>query len=217
MYQDDFITLVALSVLLLFCILLTVSRPFGVGKHYQTLSASNKIESLRWAVILTGITPWICTLPKFAIISTIQRILNFGTRTICLFWSLAVASQLTVMGLTIWGLAQCTPIAFQWDRTIEGGTCADPIIYLRYAWAVYIYSTILDIFFALYPVPFIMRLRMPLASRLSVAIPLSLSWVGFAISVFKFSILGRLGAIFVTDPSCKCFIHHIVLTQVLRS
>lgn len=192
--------------LLLFCILLTASRPFGVGQHYSTLSGSNKIESLRWNVILNCVTPWICTIPKFAIISTLQRILNLGRRTTVLFWSLAISSQATVLGLMIWNIAQCTPVAFQWDKSIEGGSCADPLIYLRYAWTVYVYSTILDVFFALYPVPFIMRLKMPLGARLGVAIPLSLSWIGFAISVYKFSILNRLIDILAVDPSCKCFI-----------
>lgn len=204
LYQDDFITLASLLVLLLFCILLTVSLPFGVGRHYNTLSASHKIESLRWNVILNCITPWICTLPKFAIISTLQRILPFGLRTRVVLWSLAVSSQVTVFALMIWQVAQCKPVAFQWDSSIEGGTCANPLIYVRLAWAVYIYSTLLDVLFALYPVPFIMRLGMPLGVRLGVAIPMSLSLVGFAISIYKFSILDRLIAIFATDPSCKC-------------
>lgn len=61
----------------------------------------------------------------------------------------------------------------------------------------------LDVFFALYPVPFLMRLNMPLKTRIGVAVSLSISWVGFAISVYKFSIFGKLGALMSTDPSCK--------------
>ncbi|CAN8101953.1 unnamed protein product [Discula destructiva] len=203
LYIDDFITLASLLVLLLFCVLLSVARQFGVGKHYDTLSAADKINSLEWNAILSAVTPWICTLPKFAIIATLQRILNYGKRTTWAFWILALSSQATVVGLMIWGLVQCTPVNFQWDRSIEGGSCADPMIYVRYAYFVYIYSTVLDVFFALYPVPAIMRLNMPLSARLGVAIPLSLSWVGFAISVYKFSIFPRLGELLVTDPSCE--------------
>lgn len=119
------------------------------------------------------------------------------------FWGLALTSQATVLGLMIWGLAQCSPIAFQWDKSIAGGWCADPNIYIRYALVVYFYSTALDVFFALYPVPFVMRLNMPLSVRLGVAISLSLSWGGFAISVYKFTVFPHVASILPTDPSCK--------------
>lgn len=103
----------------------------------------------------------------------------------------------------IWGLAQCNPIAYQWDKSIEGGWCADPQIYMRYGLVVYAYSTVLDVFFALYPVPFVMRLNMPLSVRLGVAISLSLSLGGFAISVYKFTVFPDVASILPTDPSCK--------------
>lgn len=203
LFIDDFITLACLAVLLLFCILLSIATQYGIGQHYATLSASNQVQALKWNAVLSAITPWICTLPKFAIITTLTRILNYGTRTTVLFWGLAVTSQATVLGLMIWGLVQCTPTAFQWDKSIAGGRCADPEIYVRYAYVTYIYSTVLDVFFALYPVPFVMRLNMPLTARLGVAVSLSLSWVGFAISIYKFSIMPHLSVLLITDPSCK--------------
>lgn len=201
--MDDFITLSCLLFLLVFCILLSVSLPFGVGKHYATLSDANKVAALHWNVVLNALTPWICTLPKFAIIMTLRRILNYGTKTTILFWGLALSSQATVLAQMIWGLVQCQPMAFQWDKSIQGGTCADPNIYIYLAWVTYIYSTVLDVFFALYPVPFVMRLNMPLKTRIGVAVSLSISWVGFAISMYKFSIFPKLGALLGTDPSCK--------------
>lgn len=108
-----------------------------------------------------------------------------------------------IFGLMIWGLVQCSPTPFQWDKSIEGGWCADPHIYVRFGWVTYVYSTVLDVFFALYPVPFVMRLNMPLAARLGVAFSLSLSLGGFAISVYKFTIFPQLGSLIATDPSCK--------------
>ncbi|KAJ0109056.1 hypothetical protein J7T55_002248 [Diaporthe amygdali] len=162
LYVDDFITGGCLLMLLVFCILLSVAVQYGVGKHYVTLSDRRKVEAVMWNAILSGITPWMCTLPKFAIVTTLKRILNYGTKTTVLLWGLALTSQATVVALTAWGFAQCRPTAYQWDRSIEGGTS-------------------LDVFFALYPVPFVMRLSMPLKTRIGVAASLSLSWFPWSI------------------------------------
>lgn len=189
--------------LLVFCILLSVAVQYGVGKHYVTLSDRRKVEAVKWNAILSALTPWMCTLPKFAIITTLKRILNYGNTTTILLWGLALTSQATVVALTAWGIAQCRPTAYQWDRTIAGGTCSNPEIYVNLSFFVYSYSTALDVFFALYPVPFVMRLSMPLKTRIGVAASLSLSWVGFAISIYKFSIFDKIGSLLVTDRSCK--------------
>lgn len=203
LYIDDFITLACLIVLFLFCILVTVAHEYGSGKHYVTLSAADQVQAIKWNAVLLAVTPWICTLPKFAIITTLSRILNYGTKTKVAFWGLALSSQATVLALMILGLAQCNPTAYQWDKSIQGGWCVDPNIYIDFAYVVYIYSTVLDVFFALYPVPFVMRLNMPISVRLGVAVSLSLSWGGFAISVYKFTIFPHLAALLPTDPSCK--------------
>lgn len=201
--MDDFITLFCLLVLFVFCVLISAALPYGVGKHFVTLSATDQVKALKWNVILNSITPWICTLPKFAIVMTLKRILNYGTKTSIMFWSLALSSQATVLAMTVWGLAQCKPVSYQWDSENIEGACANPEIYVNLAYVTYIYSTILDVFFALYPVPFVMRLNMPLKLRIGVAISLSISWLGFAISVYKFSIFPTLGALLATDPSCE--------------
>lgn len=150
-YADDVITLACLSLFFIFCILLSVSLPCGVGQHYETLSAVNQVQSLKWNAILNAITPWMCTLPKFAIIATLKRILNYGTRTTMMLWTLALTSQATVVALMVWGLVQCGPVAFQWDKTIDGGTCINPTMYGNFAYFTYAYSTALDVFFCASP------------------------------------------------------------------
>lgn len=212
LYVDDFITGGCLLMLLIFCILLSVAVQYGVGKHYVTLSDHTKVQAVMWNAILSGLTPWMCTLPKFAIVTTLKRILNYGTKTTILLWGLALTSQATVVALTAWGFAQCRPTAFQWDRSIEGGTCSNPEIYVNLSFFVYSYSTALDVFFALYPVPFVMRLSMPLKTRIGVAASLSLSWVGFAISIYKFSIFDKIGSLLVTDRSCKLSYPDLILS-----
>lgn len=196
-------TLACLLVIFIFCVLLSVGHGFGVGKHFATLSATNKIEALKWGAVLNAITPWMCTLPKFAIVMTLQRILDFSRRTAILFWGLALTSQATVVVLSMWTVLQCAPVAYQWDKTIDGGWCASSQVYLNMVYFVFAYSTALDAFFALYPVPHVMRLKMPLKTRIGVSLSLSLGLVGFAISMYKFSIFPAFGAVAAADPSCK--------------
>lgn len=204
-FLDDLATVGCLLALLVFCILLSVAAVSGVGKHYATLSATARIEALKWNTILTAATPWICTLPKFAIIMTLSRILTYGTKTTIMLWGLAISCQLFVAILSVWDFTQCTPIAYQWDKSVADGAgyCASPNIYIALSWATYTYSTVLDIFFALFPVPFVMKLKIPLKTRIGVAISLSISLIGFAISIYKFTILGNVGQYLITDPSCK--------------
>lgn len=196
-------TLACLVVILIFCILLIFGHNYGVGQHYATLSPVNKIEALKWGAILNAVTPWMCTLPKFAIVMTLKRILDYSKITAILFWGLALSSQLTVVILVMWTYLQCTPVAYQWDKSIEGGSCASHSVYLNLVYFVFLYSTVLDAFFALYPVPHIMRLNMPLRTRIGVSLSLSLGLVGFAISIYKFSVFPFASAIVASDPSCK--------------
>lgn len=216
-------TLACLLVIFMFCVLLSVGHGFGVGKHFATIPAEHKVEALRWGAILNAVTPWMCTLPKFAIVMTLNRILDFNKRTAILFWGLALTSQATVVVLTFWTFLQCAPIAYQWDRTIDGGSCANPQVYLHLIYFVFAYSTALDVFFALYPVPHVMRLNMPLKTRIGVSLSLSLGLVGFAISIYKFTIFPELGALVATDPSCKqhpvrsCRLYALVLIKNGRS
>lgn len=207
LYSDDLMTLACLLVLLLFCVLLAVGRGAGVGRHYADLTPANQVAALRWEAVLGAVTPWLCTLPKFAVVMTLRRILDFGRRTTLLFWGLALSSQATVVVLTLWTFLQCAPVAYQWDRTVVGpdgtGWCASYRVTFVMTYIVFAYSTALDVFFALYPVPYVMRLKMPLRTRLAVSLSLSLGLVGFAVSIYKFSVLPAFTELVATDPTCE--------------
>lgn len=63
------------------------------------------------------------------------------------------------------------------------------------------YAAFLDIFFALYPVPIIMRLQMPLKTRVAVAIALGLSALACIVSVYKLAMFGALFDLVAADPT----------------
>ncbi|KAI1380240.1 hypothetical protein F4677DRAFT_254315 [Hypoxylon crocopeplum] len=198
---DDYITIFCLVLSLVVCILVTIATGYGLGKHAYDLDNESKKNALKYNAIINAVLIWQFSLPKFAIIAILKRILNYGTRTAILFWTLGLTSQACILAVSVWWFKQCDPIAFGWDESIQGGTCADIRVMSNLAYFTSAYSAFLDIFFAFYPIPFIMRLNMPLRGRIAVATALSLSSLAFVASVIKLSALGQSFAISSTDPT----------------
>jgi hypothetical protein len=168
-----------------------------------TLPAENIVPALKYNVIISSVLIWTFSLPKFAIISTLQRILSPGIKTTVAFYALAISSQACILGTSVWWFKQCDPVEFGWDRTIPGGTCAPVSVMADLGYFTSAYSAFLDVFFALYPIPFIMRLNMPLKARLAVATALGLSSLACVVSIYKLAIFGQVFEILAVDPTCK--------------
>lgn len=198
---DDYLTLLCLAVICLSCILISVGSAHGIGRHYATLSAEEKVQAIKFNVVGNSILIWGFSLPKFAFISTLKRILNYGPRTTVLFWTLAITSQCCILATSVWWFEQCQPVAYAWDRTIEG-KCASVTILADLGYFTSAYSAFLDLFFALYPSPLILRLNMPLSKRLAMTCALGLSVLGCIISIYKLAIFDQVFKIMATDPTC---------------
>ncbi|KAL7783434.1 hypothetical protein V8C37DRAFT_397185 [Trichoderma ceciliae] len=185
---DDFITFVCLIILIISSVFSSIGIKYGLGRREETLDAEDLEQAIKWNAIINCVLIWSFSLPKFAIIAILKRILDYGTKTTVLFWSLALICQSCFLATSIWWFAQCTPVAYQWDKSIEGGRCATGEVLTRLAFATSAYSAFLDLFFALYPVPFVMRLNMPMRNRLAVCFALGLSALACAVSVYKLAI-----------------------------
>ncbi|CZR66177.1 related to integral membrane protein PTH11, partial [Phialocephala subalpina] len=105
-----------------------------------------------------------------------------------------------ILATSVWWFTQCNPVARGWGRTIEG-TCAPISVLAILGYLTSAYSAFLDIFFALYPIPFIMQLNMPLKSRIAVSTALSLSVLACIVSIYKLAIFGQVFEILATDPT----------------
>lgn len=161
------------------------------------------MQAIKWNAIINAVLIWSFSLPKFAIIAILKRILNYGTKTTILFLGLAITSQSCFLATSIWWFTQCAPVAYQWDKSIEGGTCATGEVLTRLAFATSAYSAFLDLFFAFYPVPFVMRLNMPLRNRLAVCFALGLSAMACAVSVYKLSVFQEAFEMMAEDRTCE--------------
>ncbi|KAI0839909.1 hypothetical protein F5Y06DRAFT_295285 [Hypoxylon sp. FL0890] len=198
---DDYITIFCLILSLVVCILVTIGSGYGLGKHVDELDDYQRTNALKYNVIINAVLIWQFSLPKFALIAILKRILDYGIKTGVLFWTLGITSQACILAVSIWWFRQCSPIEFGWDKSIQGGTCADIKVMSNLAYFTSAYSAFLDIFFAFYPIPYVMRLNMPLRDRLAVAGALSLSSLAFVASVIKLTALGQAFAISATDPT----------------
>ncbi|RDW78255.1 hypothetical protein BP5796_06107 [Coleophoma crateriformis] len=197
---DDYITVGCVGIILLTCILVTIGSHYGLGRHIKTLGAADSVQALKWNVIISSILIWSFSMPKFAIIAILKRILNHGRKTSILFWGLALSSQACILATSVWWFKQCTPVEYGWNTSIEG-TCTPITVLADLGYFTSAYSAFLDIFFALYPIPLIMRLNMPLKSRIAVSIALGLSALACIVSIYKLAIFGQVFEILAEDPT----------------
>ncbi|KAI1141669.1 hypothetical protein F5Y05DRAFT_373383 [Hypoxylon sp. FL0543] len=198
---DDYITVFCLILSFVVCILVMIATEYGLGRHMYDLDDYQRTNALKYNAIINAVLIWQFSLPKFAIIAILKRILDYGMKTAILFWALGITSQACILAVSIWWFRQCNPVEFGWDKSIQGGTCADIRILSNLAYFTSAYSAFLDLFFAFYPIPFIMRLNMPLRARLAVAGALSLSSLAFVASVIKLSALGKAFATSANDAT----------------
>ncbi|KAI1081063.1 hypothetical protein F5B20DRAFT_569915 [Whalleya microplaca] len=194
---DDYITVVCLAVFLATCILVTIGSHYGLGRHFTNVPPENKMQAMRYNVIISSVLIWTFSMPKFAFIATLKRILNYGLKTTILFWGLALSSQACILATSVWWFHQCSPVEYGWNQ----GHCADISILADLGYFTSAYSAFLDIFFALYPIPFIMRLNMALKTRIVVSIALGLGVLACIVSIYKLSIFGQVFTILKTDPT----------------
>ncbi|KAL8298346.1 hypothetical protein RB597_006810 [Gaeumannomyces tritici] len=201
LYMDDYITVVCFFIFGISCVLVTVAHSYGLGRRLVDIHpAENVKNALKWNVISSAVLIWTFSLPKFAVIATLQRILDFGIKTRVVFWSLAITSQGCIMSVSVFWFTQCRPIAKQWDPSVDG-VCSGTKTFSDLGYFVSAYSAFLDIFFGLYPIPFIMRLSMPLKSRITVSASLGLGVVACIVSIYKLIIFGDIFEIVAKDPT----------------
>lgn len=199
---DDGITVFCIVVMLVTCILITIGSHYGLGRHMADLPNEDIPKALKWNAIISSILIWTFSLPKFAIIAILKRILNYGTKTTVVFWGLALTSQACILATSVWWFKQCNPVEYGWDKSIDGGTCASVKVMADLGYFTSAYSAFLDVFFALYPIPFIMQLNMSFKSRIAVSTALGLSILASVVSIYKLCIFGSVFEVLAQDPTC---------------
>lgn len=105
----------------------------GNGRHVGTLSTEQ--QSAAVLSTISGFPPNVLayTVPKFAVVALLVRILNPGRVHCIVLWSLATVCLVLVLLCIIILFAQCTPSRAQWDFTITDKSCWSPWVLINVA------------------------------------------------------------------------------------
>ncbi|KAK7714034.1 hypothetical protein SLS63_011838 [Diaporthe eres] len=200
---DDLLLVVAYLVNVgLFAVVIVMTKIAGVGYHEKWVTNTNPSQIVRWAQLLlifeflhfAGVA-----LPKLAIIFFYIRVFNWKgrMRTICYTaMGLLVA---TWLGSALAACLQCRPLAFWWDKTIQGGTCFDVQLFFR---AQAITSPILDTVILALPVRSIWGLKLPESKRIELLLVFGVAGFGIIASIIRVQIFFTTAAF--ADRTCLC-------------
>ncbi|KAK9802145.1 putative Integral membrane protein [Seiridium cardinale] len=197
---DDALVGFSWIVLLLTQVFIQIAADYGNGKHFDDLSKNSQIQAMKWNTIIDAVIIWAFSLPKLAIIALLRRILNFGLHTSVLLWGLAFVGQALIFSMSVFVFIQCDPAAKNWDTDLPG-ICLPRGTMIALEYFVSSYSAFLDLFLAVFPAPFIMRLNMPLKTRLAVSGALGLGVFASIIQGYKLSIMGASFQLSQNDPT----------------
>ncbi|KAI0424683.1 hypothetical protein F5Y09DRAFT_335560 [Xylaria sp. FL1042] len=100
----------------------------------------------------------------------------------------------------------CTPVQFNWDKSIPGGVCNQSVAFLSSG----IINLVIDAFIVILPIPILFKLQMPSAKKLGVAVMFSLGAVICIISLFRIIALSNWDLDDVTFGSAEISIYSSV-------
>lgn len=84
-----------------------------------------------------------------------------------LTWTVAIFLALYIIGTIIATSLLCRPLAYNWDKTIPNGHCANKLAAYRY---VSIPNIVSDIAIIVLPIPTLWKLHLPIPKKVGVAL-----------------------------------------------
>ncbi|KAI9044584.1 uncharacterized protein KD926_000495 [Aspergillus affinis] len=191
---DDYLIVPALVVSLgqsaLYIVLLKVG---GLGYHLEYVLQTPQKLGLYANQILDF--PFAVTPAKISILLFYVRIFNTFK-----FRMFAYAVGLIVLGHGIGvffaAIFQCSPIAYTWDKTIQGGTCFDQQAFYRYVSPPNILT---DVLILVMPMPFVWKLHTRTGQKLALTGVFLLGGLGTVASVLRMTVFFQENAL--TDPT----------------
>ncbi|KAI1147214.1 hypothetical protein F4825DRAFT_455722 [Nemania diffusa] len=110
-----------------------------------------------------------------------------------------VTTYFLIAYIWLWGIsevivaiAQCQPIAFQWNRKIEGGHCIDQLAYYRW---VSVPNVIHDVVMLIMPLPVVWTLKIDFRQKLALTAVFLIGSIGCISSFVRLSIFFKLNAL----------------------
>jgi hypothetical protein len=139
----------------------------GGGRHALTLSQEDVSKAIYYTVVsfVPGVSSF--TIPKFAVVILLAKVLNPGRIHKTIMWIISVLYLLMAAGMLVINFAQCTPAAAQWGGA--EGTCWDRKITVDYAMTLGICSVLFDFYLAIYPTIVLCSLQLNWKKKLALS------------------------------------------------
>ncbi|KAK3902693.1 hypothetical protein C8A05DRAFT_33597 [Staphylotrichum tortipilum] len=181
--SDDFIVIVCILLSISYVGLAAAAISYGGGRHIRTLDPEHVKHAIYYTVVsfVPGVTSF--TIPKFAVIILLAKILGPGRWHKIFMWTISVLYLLMSAGMLVINFAQCTPAAAQWGGA--EGTCWDRRITVDYAMALGICSVLFDFYLAVYPTIVLFSLQIGWKKKLALSSSLGFGYCAGAITCYK--------------------------------
>ena len=177
--------LLAAAVVVATNIILSVNVSAGMGQHIWDLSHESALNASSKVPILSSMVMWTFVLPKFSILTLIQRIFSLPRHTLLAFWLLCILNACLSFIAGVLCFRLCSPRARQWDPVNVPGICLPIHLLQGFIFASAGLSAGLDLALAIYPQFLIAKLNMPVRKKALYGAALGLSLLAFGISIVK--------------------------------
>ncbi|CCF41401.1 integral membrane protein [Colletotrichum higginsianum] len=193
-HLDDHLTVLSLLLSYLTVGLEIWAIRCGNGRHADTLSQEQQSAAILSTI--SGFPPNVLayTVPKFAVVALLVRILNPGRVHQMVLWSLATVCLVLVSLCIIILFAQCSPTYAQWDFSVTNKNCWSPSVLVNVAILTRAYSAALDLYLAIYPATVLMRLQMNMKKKIALSVALGIGSISCFISIYKSTRLPSLAS-----------------------
>ncbi|KAK0637483.1 hypothetical protein B0T17DRAFT_480937 [Bombardia bombarda] len=193
---EDWILIPAWFLMMGMCINVIIAVTMGgVGRH-EAFVLKFQPESLRvWAqtLFITELFYGVLIpLEKSTVLLLYVRL--FGVHRWFRRLSYGMIVYIWMWGITelIVAIAQCQPVAFQWDKTIPGGHCINQLAYYRY---ISLPNVLHDVCMLIVPMPIVWKLQIEMRKKVALSIVFLVGSIGCIASFIRMYIFFKLDAL----------------------
>ncbi|KAH6647736.1 hypothetical protein BKA67DRAFT_539582 [Truncatella angustata] len=178
---DDHVYNLAFALLLIYVIFVTLSSTYGFGQSRDAiLSPDDAIAAVLFEAVGQSFAVVGMAVAKWSLGLFLLRLVTKAWHRITIWATMSVLMAASVSVVFVFWL-QCTPPAYLFDKTIQGGYCAidsTPVSML-----LCILCVLVDFFFALFPWLFIWSLQMNKREKLVILASMSLGVIAGACGI----------------------------------
>ncbi|KAN0066797.1 hypothetical protein V8E54_015086, partial [Elaphomyces granulatus] len=156
----------------------------GVGRHIWDVLENDPKLVIGWAqgiLAMELIYFSSVALPKLSLLCFCLRVFVFRKARI-FAWIVISVVILNWATFSIAAILQCRPVAYWWDKTIQGGVCFDAQVFFR---AMSVPNIATDVMMLALPITSLMQLRLPLFKKIALCFIFLTGGVGMLASIYR--------------------------------